>query len=115
MIKNLSSLPSKMQNKSPEYCMRLLNASYSGPAVTVPEPNKYYTFVYVAKTPRITYDRHPLIQCGNVFQWGFTGLNYHHEGPRQYSWKEVRSTLIPLTQEEFNEVLQLPIAKYVES
>ena len=114
MIKNLSSLPSKMQNKSPEYCMRLLNASYSGPAVNVPEPNKYYTFVYVAKTKGIQYDRHPVIVCGNVFQWGFTGSNVH-TGTRQYTWREVRSVLMELSEEEFNEVAKLPLAKYVES
>ena len=25
----------------------------------VPEPGKYYTFLYIAKSPDITYDEHP--------------------------------------------------------
>ena len=112
MIENLSSLPSKMQNKSPEYCMRLLNASYSGGAAIVPQPNKYYAFVYVAKTRGIEYDRHPVIQCGNVYKWGFTGDNVH-TGTRQYTWREVRSILMELSDEEFKVVSTLPLAKYV--
>jgi len=112
MIDNLSSLPSKMKNKSPEYCMRLLNASFSGPPTIVPEPDKYYAFVYVAKTRGIEYDRHPVIRCGNVFKWGFTGNNVHM-GPRQYTWQEVRSVLLELSEEEFKVVSELPIAKYV--
>ena len=31
--------------------------------VLYPEPGKFYTFVYNAKTPNETYDQHPLIAC----------------------------------------------------
>ena len=37
----------------------------------------FYTFVYNAKTPKITYDQHPLIACVDLFSWGFRGLNFH--------------------------------------
>ena len=32
-----------------------------GPSVIIPETDKYYVFAYKAKTPRIRYDRYPLV------------------------------------------------------
>ena len=80
----------------------------------VPEANKYYTFVYKAKTRGIRYDQHPLILCGNVFRWGFTGENVHI-GTRQYSWNEVVSNLYELTEDEFQSLTQIPLALYKET
>jgi len=77
----------------------------------VPEANKYYTFVYKAKTPGIRYDQHPLILCGNVFKWGFTGENIHI-GTRQYSWNEILSNLYELSEDEFEALAKIPLALY---
>ena len=43
----------------------------------VPDTGLYYTFVYIPKTPNITYDQYPLVAVTDIFQWGFRGINYH--------------------------------------
>ena len=113
MIRNLSQMPYKMKGMNPSSAMNMLIGSYSGPTLMVPESNKYYTFVYKAKTPGIQYDAHPLILCGNVFPWGFTGYNVHWEESRRYTWKECISPLFEIGESEIQTVSQLPIAKYV--
>ena len=97
--------------KNPKYNMSLLLANLTPPSI-VPKANKYYTFVYKAKTPGITYDQYPLIMCGNVFRWGFTGLNVHWESIRQYSWAEVLSNLYELNDEEFQFLQEVPLANF---
>ena len=78
----------------------------------VPMPNKYYTFVYKAKTPRITYDMYPLILCGSIYNWGFNGLNVHWNTIRQYSYGEVLSNVYELSEEEFQSLQGVPLAKF---
>ena len=78
----------------------------------VPMPNKYYTFVYKAKTPRITYDMYPLILCGSTYNWGFNGLNVHWNTIRQYSYGEVLSNVYELSEEEFQSLQGVPLAKF---
>ena len=80
------------------------------PSTIVPNANKYYTFIYIAKTKGIQYDMHPLILCGNVYKWGFNGENVHM-GLRQYSWNEVQSNLYELSEEEFMFLRDIPLAK----
>ena len=82
------------------------------PSEIVPEPNKYYTFVYKAKSRGITYDQNPLILCGSVFNWGFNGFNIHWNSVRQYSWNEVLSNVYTLTDEEFNFLQKVPLAYF---
>ena len=91
--------------------MALLLSTIEGPAI-VPRPNKYYTFIYKAKTPNLQYDQHPLVLCGNVFKWGFTGLNEHWGALRQYSFGEVLSNVYELTEDEFQYLTQVPLAKF---
>jgi len=81
------------------------------PSGIVPNANKYYTFVYKAKTKGIQYDQHPLILCGNVYKWGFTGENVHI-GTRQYSWNEVLSNVYEISEEEFQTLTEVPLAKF---
>ena len=91
--------------------MRLVLATLT-PARIVPKANKYYTFIYKAKTPGITYDQNPLIMCGDVFQWGFTGMNVHWGEIRRYTWGEVRSNVFELNDEEFETLQSVPLALY---
>lgn len=51
----------------------------------IPESGKYYTFIYYAKTPRLLYDRFPLIVAGDLLSKGFRGFNYHLGKIRQYN------------------------------
>ncbi len=91
--------------------MALLLSTIEGPGI-VPRPNKYYTFIYKAKTPGIQYDQHPLIICGDIYKWGFNGLNQHWNAIRQYTWNEVLSNVYELSEEEFSFLTDVPLAKF---
>ena len=107
----IDDLEVKTIGRSPEQNMSLLYGRYSGPTIIVPEPNKYYVFVYNAKTKGIQYDQHPVIISGSIFSWGFTGFNVHWEEVRRYTWKET-SNLLELSEDEFEVVSKLPLARF---
>ena len=107
-MNGLDSLDFKM---NPSYNMGIL-LKYLTPSGIVPRVNKYYTFIYKAKTRGIQYDQHPLVICGNVYQWGFNAMNVHMGGVRQYSWNEVISNIYELSDEEFDFLQNVPLAKF---
>ena len=76
----------------------------------IPDAGKFYTFVYNAKTPRITYDQHPLIACTEVLRWGFRGINFHLGKYRNYTWNEVAGQLYIVDYEELGDLLSIPYA-----
>ena len=90
--------------------MNLLLDSLS-PSTIVPEPNKYYLYVYKATTPG-RYDQHPLILCGGVYNKGFTGYNVHWGESRQYSYGGVVSNLYEVTEGEFGILQNAPLALF---
>ena len=45
----------------PEEMMLLIMEALNSTVTPIPEVGQYYTFIYNAKTPNITYDQHPLI------------------------------------------------------
>ena len=79
----------------------------------VPEAGKFYTFIYNAKTPNISYDQHPLIACVEVFRWGFRGLNFHWQNYRNYTWEEVAGKLHVVQFQELDELLALQYGKFI--
>ena len=85
------------------------------PSVIIPDQDKYYVFVYKAKTKNITYDRHPFIVCTSIYKWGFVGFNFHWNEPRRYSWNEVVSNLYEIKEVELNSMEKYPIAKFVRT
>ena len=95
---------------NPTYNMRLILTELDGGIV--PRPNKYYTFVYKAKTPGITYDMHPLVLCGTISKFGFSGFNVHWNAIRQYTWGEILSNIYELSEEEFEFLKNVPLAKF---
>ena len=107
-MNGLDSLDFKM---NPSYNMGVL-LKYLTPSGIVPRANKYYTFIYKAKTRGIQYDQHPLVICGNVYQWGFSAMNIHWNSIRQYSWNEVISNVYELSDEEFEFLQNVPLAKF---
>ena len=109
-MNQLTGLDNKFTN-NPTQNMAILLENLRGDEI-VPEANKYYVFVYKAKTPNIQYDQHPLVLCGNVFKWGFTGYNFHWNEIRQYSWGEVKSNLYELSEEEMAVVEKVPLALF---
>jgi hypothetical protein len=111
MTLRLDDIEVKMMGRTPEQNMRLLFGRYNGPTIIVPQPNKYYVFVYNAKTKGLEYDQHPVIISGSIFNWGFTGFNIHWGEMRRYTWKE-SSNLLELSEAEFEVVSKLPLAKF---
>ena len=79
----------------------------------IPDVGKYYTFVYLAKTPNITYDQHPLIAVTSVERWGFRGLNYHWNEFRNYTWQEVIGKMHVIEANEIEYLRSLPYAKFI--
>ena len=79
----------------------------------VPEAGKFYTFIYNAKTPNISYDQHPLIACVEVFRWGFRGLNFHWQNYRNYTWEEIPGQLHVVEFQELDELLALQYGKFI--
>jgi hypothetical protein len=71
------------------------------------------TFKYYAKTPRITYDQHPLVAVSDVFPWGFRGINFHLRDYRQYTWAELGSQVYVVQQEELDDLMSLNYEKVV--
>ena len=45
----------------PEEMMLLIMEALNNTVTPIPEVGQFYTFIYNAKTPDITYDKHPLI------------------------------------------------------
>ncbi|WVQ00045.1 hypothetical protein [Synechococcus phage MA10] len=99
--------------KSPVSNMRDLLDILDGNTI-IPDTDKYYVFVYKAKTKGIAYDQHPLVYVTGVFRWGFTGIN-EHMGARRYTWAEVITNLYEVPDEELNSVEKLPIALIKQS
>ena len=81
--------------------------------VLYPEPGKFYTYVYNAATPNITYDQHPLIACMGLFRWGFRGLNFHWQEYRNYTWEEIAGKLHVVEFQELDELLALQYGKFL--
>ena len=79
----------------------------------VPETGKFYTFIYNAKTPGISYDQHPLIACVEIFRWGFRGLNFHWQNYRNYTWEEIPGQLMVVEFQELDELLALQYGKFI--
>ena len=79
----------------------------------MPEPGKFYTFIYNAKTPGISYDQHPLIACVEIFRWGFRGLNFHWQNYRNYTWEELPGQLHLVEFQELDELLALQYGKFI--
>ena len=88
--------------------MELIMYALNDTVTPIPEEGNICTFKYFAKTPRITYDQHPLIACTEVFRWGFRGANFHLGKYRNYTWEEVVGQLYIVDYEELGDLLSIP-------
>jgi len=107
---NIEDLVAKSKYSKPEAAMNMLLDNLDSSTI-VPRPDKYYVFVYRAKTPNIQYDQHPVIKCTGVFKWGFIGYNFHWNESRRYTWNEVISNMYEVYDNQLDSVLKLPIMK----
>lgn len=79
----------------------------------IPEAGNYYTFRYRAKTPDIVYDEYPLVAVLAVYDWGFSGINFHWNEVKQYTNQEVFGQLHLITNKEIEFMKSVAYAKYV--
>tara|TARA_Y100000389_G_C17309246_1_gene437104 strand:- start:120 stop:506 length:387 start_codon:yes stop_codon:yes gene_type:complete len=81
----------------------------------VPEVGNYYTFIYNAKTPNITYDQHPLVAVTSIFRWGFQGINFHWNEVKRYTWQEVAGYLHVVEDDEIMSMRNINYSKFKRS
>ena len=79
----------------------------------IPDVGKYYTFIYLAKTPDITYDQYPLVAVTSVERWGFKALNYHWNEFKNYTWQEVAGKMHVIEANEIEYMRSLPYTKFI--
>lgn len=102
----------RLEIKDPESIMELILEIFEE-KTWIPEPGKFYTFVYNPKTPNIEYDQHPLIACTELQKWGFKAINFHWRESRNYTWQEVAGQLHIVKYEELDELLSLQYGKFL--
>ena len=112
-VERLKRLVKEANTTDPEEIMLIIMEVFNQTVTPIPEPGKFYTFVYNAKTPNITYDQHPLIACMELFPWGFRGLNFHWEKYRNYTWEELAGQLYIVEWQELDELLSLQYGKFL--
>tara|TARA_Y100000310_G_scaffold5145_1_gene6036 strand:+ start:1129 stop:1473 length:345 start_codon:yes stop_codon:yes gene_type:complete len=100
-------------NDPEEMMMQIMNL-LSGTVTPIPDVGGFYTFIYNAKTPNISYDQHPLIACTEVLRWGFRGINLHLRKSRQYTWDEVAGQLYIVEYDEVDDLMKIPYRKMVD-
>ena len=98
---------------SPEDMMMIIMQALNDTVTPIPEVGQFYTFVYNAKTPDITYDQHPLIACTDLQTWGFKGLNFHWRQSRNYTWEELAGQLYIVDYNELDDLLRFPYGKFI--
>ena len=98
---------------NPEDMMLIIMEALNDTVTPIPEVGKYYTFIYNAKTPDITYDQHPLIACTDLQSWGFKGLNFHWRQSRNYTWEELAGQLYIVEYNELDDLLNFPYGKFI--
>ena len=101
------------RTNDPEEMMMEIMEVLNDTVTPIPEVGKFYTFVYNAKTPDITYDQHPLIACTDLQSWGFKGLNFHWRQSRNYTWEELAGQLYIVQYNELDDLLSIPYGKFI--
>lgn len=114
MNNRLTTIVNETIKDKPNYNMSLLLETLS-PSVIVPQPDKYYVFVYEAKTPGIMYDTNPFIVVTTLWKWGFIGFNFHWNEYRRYNWADVQTNLFEIYDDELTTMENFPIANFVYS
>ena len=93
--------------------MELIMYALNDTVTPIPEEGNICTFKYFAKTPNISYDQHPLVAVTNLYNWGFSGINFHHRDYRQYTWQELGTQVYIVQWEELDDLLSLDYEKIV--
>ena len=85
----------------------------------VPIPGKFYTYIYIAETPNIRYDQHPLIACTNIFTEKeniyFIGFNYHWGDYRKYRLDRTVGQLYEVYAGEISDLREISYGKFLNT
>ena len=111
-VEELKRRVREVNTSDPEEIMLLIMEIFTIEEI-LPQVGKFYTFIYNAKTPDITYDQHPLIACTELLPWGFRGLNFHWRQSRNYTWPELAGQLYIVEYNELDDLLALPYGKFI--
>jgi hypothetical protein len=98
--------------KTPDRMMEAILTLLTDTVMPIPQVGCYYTFSYKAKTPRVRYDSNPLIACTGIYQWGFTGINYHWGDFRNYAWEELVTNPFLVYPSELEDLRSIPYQNY---
>ena len=109
----IEAIKNKLTSSDSEDLMLEIMGALNNTVEAIPSVGKYYTFVYNAKTPNVQYDQHPLIACTDLFRWGFRGINFHWQSPRNYTWSEVVGQLYAVRSQELDDLLSLQYGKFL--
>ena len=93
--------------------MELIMYALNDTVTPIPEEGNICTFKYYAKTPKLEYDQHPLVAVTKLYKWGFSGINFHHQEHRQYTWEELGTQVYIVNRTELDDLLSLQYGKLV--
>ena len=99
----------------PEEMKLIIMEALNNTVTPIPEVGQFYTFIYNAKTPNITYDQHPLVAVTDIQRWGFRGLNYHWGKFRNYTWEEIGGVLYVVRPSEINDLRNVSYAYFLRT
>lgn len=98
--------------KDPDDIMiALLEVLTEQPKTSV-QPGQIYIFVYNAKTPQLRYDQNPFVAVTDIMPWGFRGINFHWDEPRQYTWAEVAGGVYRVYPSEVKDLSMIPFGNF---
>ena len=109
----IEAIKDQLTSSDPEDLMLQIMQALNDTVEAIPTVGNYYTFVYNAKTAGKQYDQHPLIACTDLFRWGFRGINFHWQSPRNYTWGEVVGQLYAVRSQELDDLLSLQYGKFL--
>ena len=100
---------------SPEKIMAVIREVFDD-TDPYPRPGNIYTFVYRATTPRIRYDKHPLLMVESINLSNFKGYNVHWPDHRNYLWENVIGVFHRVRKgEEFDYLHDVPYKEILET
>ena len=100
-------------NEDPDNITLDVIEALSDTVEVIPEPGNYYTFIYAAKTPNITYDTFPLIAAFDYHPSGFYGFNFHWNRMRNYTFQEIVGQVYKVNSDELDDLKRLSYQKFV--
>jgi len=101
--------------EKPETIMNELMFALRETELNVPRAGDYVTFIYFADTPRLLYDRYPIVAVYELAEWGFKGVNLHLGEPRNYDFRNAQGGYYAIKKEELEDALGLPLMRLIQN